>query len=103
MILRMCTGESQIDFPPHLIMSEVLKVLQHLEVSWKIVGAYYAKCVWVPPPPRITNCFESAGGASSLCESVALGSLPSENGLQDSLGDTAAALRSPIKFEAQVS
>ncbi|KAG0607832.1 hypothetical protein M758_8G058500 [Ceratodon purpureus] len=91
-----------IDFPPHLIMSEVLKVLQHLEVSWKIVGAYYAKCVWVPPPPRVTNCFESAPGASSLCESLALGSLPSEIGLQDNLGDTAAALRSPIKFEAQL-
>lgn len=88
-----------IDFPPHLIMSEVLKVLQHLEVTWKIVGAYYAKCKWVPPPPRVTNCFESA---AKRCQSLALSS--NEIGLHENRGDATAAvaLQSPIKFEAQL-
>jgi len=90
-------------------MSEVLKVLQHLEVSWKIVGAYYAKCKWMPPPPRVTNCFEpaaaaAAAGAGKLCQSSSLPfSSNTEMGLHDNRGDTAAALQSPIKFEAQVS
>lgn len=66
-------------------MREVLKILQHLEVSWKIVGAYYVKCVWAPPLPNL-----------------GFGSLPGEIGLYDNLACTAAALRSPIKFEAQV-
>lgn len=74
-----------IDFPPHLLMREVLKILQHLEVSWKIVGAYYVKCVWAPPLPNL-----------------GFGSLPGEIGLYDNLACTAAALRSPIKFEAQL-
>lgn len=93
----------QIDFPPHLIMSEVLKVLQNLEVTWKIVGAYYAKCKWMPPPPRVTNCFDPAVAAGKLRQSSSLAFGSNKNSLHENRGDTAAVLQSPIKFEAQVT
>lgn len=79
----------QIDCPPHLIMGEVLKALQHLEVSWKIVGAYYAKCKWVPPSPKAVSRYESVA-EGKRCQSSAL--TQSSN----------ATLQTPIKFEAQV-
>jgi 5'-AMP-activated protein kinase catalytic alpha subunit len=78
-----------IDCPPHLIMGEVLKALQHLEVSWKIVGAYYAKCKWVPPSPKAVSRYESVA-EGKRCQSSAL--TRSSN----------ATLQSPIKFEAQL-
>ncbi|KAH7279953.1 hypothetical protein KP509_37G045000 [Ceratopteris richardii] len=36
---------------PRMIMVEVLKALQELEVTWKKIGHYNIRCRWLPPPP----------------------------------------------------
>ncbi|XP_058107345.1 serine/threonine protein kinase OSK1-like isoform X3 [Magnolia sinica] len=37
--------------PPHVIMTEVLKALQRLNVCWKKIGNYTMKCKWLPSFP----------------------------------------------------
>ncbi|XP_058112220.1 serine/threonine protein kinase OSK1-like isoform X2 [Magnolia sinica] len=37
--------------PPHVIMTEVLKALQRLNVCWKKIENYTMKCKWLPSFP----------------------------------------------------
>ncbi|XP_058107344.1 SNF1-related protein kinase catalytic subunit alpha KIN10-like isoform X2 [Magnolia sinica] len=44
-------GEASSLAPPHVIMTEVLKALQRLNVCWKKIGNYTMKCKWLPSFP----------------------------------------------------
>lgn len=78
---------------PREIMTEVLKALQELNVSWKKIGHYNMKCRWIPGiaphEGMVNNSMHSNhyfGDDSTIIES-----------------DSAARLLNVVKFEVQVN